>query len=59
MPDGKLMFRTELVAAYERISELKSVIAELVGTYWGSGDNIDPPPQCIQRAKAALSEEVR
>lgn len=57
--DGTLVFRTELMAAYERIKELEASLAEMVGIYWGDGDGQEPPPACIQRAKAALSEEVR
>lgn len=57
LPDGTLVFRTELVACHERIDELKALVAELVGVYWGDGDG--EPPACIQRAKAALSEEVQ
>lgn len=49
---------TELQAAYERIEELKSSLAEMVGIYWGEGDGEEPPPACIQRAERALSDEV-
>jgi hypothetical protein len=48
----------ELRAAHERIDELKGSLAEMVGIYWGDGDGFEPPPACIQRAQAALSEEV-
>lgn len=49
----------ELNAAHERIDELKASLAEMVAIYWGEGDGHEPPPACIQRAQAALSEEVR
>lgn len=49
----------ELAAAYETITELKASLAEMVGIYWGEGDGIHPAPKCIQRAWAALEEEVR
>lgn len=48
----------ELNAAHERIAELKFSLAEMLGIYWGDGDGEEPPPACIQRAQAALSEEV-
>ena len=49
----------ELKAAYESIAELKASLAEMIGIYWGEGDGIEPAPMCIQRAWAALAEEVR
>ena len=49
----------ELKACHERIDELKASLAEMVRIYWGEGDGIHPPPACIQRAQAALGEEVR
>jgi hypothetical protein len=49
----------ELNAAHERIAELKSSLAEMLGIYWGEGDGEEPAPACIQRAQAALNEEVR
>jgi hypothetical protein len=49
----------EIKAQYERIAELKASLAEMLGIYWGEGDGIEPAPQCIQRAWAALGEEVR
>ena len=49
----------ELKAAHERIDELKASLAEMVEIYWGEGDGHDAPPACIQRAQAALNEEVR
>jgi hypothetical protein len=49
----------ELNAAHERIAELKASLTEMLGIYWGEGDGEEPPPACIQRAQAALSEEVR
>jgi len=49
----------ELNAAHERIAELKSSLSEMLGIYWGDGDGEEPPPACIQRAHAALNEEVR
>jgi len=49
----------ELKAAHERIAELKSSLSEMLGIYWGDGDGQEPLPACIQRAHAALNEEVR
>ena len=51
--------RVELVAAYERIEELKSSLAEMLSIYWGKGDGQEPLPACILRAEAALADEVR
>lgn len=49
----------ELKAAHGRIAELKFSLAEMLGIYWGEGDGEEPPPACIQRAQAALNDEVR
>lgn len=49
----------ELRAAHERIADLKTSLAEMLGIYWGDGDGEEPLPGCIERAQAALSEEVR
>jgi hypothetical protein len=48
----------ELKAAYQRIDELKASLAEMVDIYWGEGDGQEPAPICIQRAEAALAEQV-
>jgi hypothetical protein len=39
--------------------ELLESLREMVAIYWADGDGIDPPPQCIQRAQAAISEAER
>jgi len=49
----------ELKAAHERIAELKFSLSEMLGIYWSDGDGQEPLPACIQRAHAALNEEVR
>lgn len=49
----------ELNAAHERIAELKFSLSEMLKIYWDEGDGEEPPPACIQRAQAALNEEVR
>lgn len=48
----------ELKAAYDRVTELKGSLAEMVDIYWGEGDGFDPAPACIIRAQRALAEEV-
>jgi predicted nucleic acid-binding Zn-ribbon protein len=50
--------RIEVLAAYERIEELKSSLAEMLSIYWGKGDGQEPLPACILRAEAALADEV-
>lgn len=43
MPDGKLMFRTELVAAYERIKKLEADLEECREFIEEQADTIDGP----------------
>lgn len=56
---AKVASAEEIKAAYDHITELKISLAEMVLIYWGDGDGIEPAPSCIQRAQAALAEEVR
>lgn len=56
---AKIASAEEIKAAYEHITELKISLAEMVLIYWGDGDGIEPAPSCIQRAQAALADEIR
>lgn len=41
MPDGKLVYRTELIAAYERIEELEASLEEALEYFKDNYDVVD------------------